>query len=291
LEIFMSQIGDNTGTIDYAAEEIARLEQDYGYLGASVSDLRDEAAKIELPINDEATKGTVMSLIKRVRDQAKAIAGLHAMEKTPHLRRGQGTDQFFFRLEEALAKRERKAKNGIGDELGAALTDYDNRKLAEEMERRRQEAERLRREAEAKAKAEAEALRKAEEARLAAERARKAETQAAKGAVAQESGVQAAAAAAEATTAHDKAEEAYINTFAKPADIMRTRGTDGTLGTMKQEPYAEIVDAAKLQMELLWPFISIDAKEKALRSWARTTGHKVQMEGAAIGFRNKSRVR
>ena len=32
----MSQIGDNTQTIDYAAEEVARLEHDYGYLGTSV---------------------------------------------------------------------------------------------------------------------------------------------------------------------------------------------------------------------------------------------------------------
>jgi hypothetical protein len=287
----MSQIGDNTQTIDYAAEEIARLQQDYAHIPTSVQELRDEAAAIALPINDTDTKGAVMSLIKRMRDQAKAIIGIHELEKAPHYRRGQGVDQFFFGLHEILAKRNPRDKAGLADTLNAALTDYDNRILAAEMERRRQEAERLRREAEAKAKTEAEAIRKAEEARLAAERARKAETQEAKGKLADWVEQQAAAIAAEATTAHDKAEEAYINTFAKPADIMRTRGTDGTLGTMKQEPYAEIVDAAKLQMELLWPFISIDAKEKALRSWARTTGHKVQMEGAAIGFRNKSQVR
>lgn len=287
----MSQIGDNTQTIDYAAEEIARLQQDYAHIPTSVQELKAEAAAIALPINDPDTKGAVMSLIKRMRDQAKAIIGIHELEKAPHYRRGQGVDQFFFGLHELLAKRNPRDKAGLADTLNAALTDYDNRLLAAEQERRRLEAEKLRREAEAKAKAEAEALRKAEEARLAAERARLPATQEAKGAIAEQAAIQVAAASADATTAADRAEEAYIDTLAKPADIMRTRGSDGTLGTMGREAYAEIVDAAKLDMAVLWPFISLDAKEKALRAWAKTTGHTTQMPGAAIGHRNKSRVR
>lgn len=287
----MSQIGDNTQTIDYAAEEVARLEQDYRHIPISVQELEIEAASIALPINDPDTKSLVMSLIKRMRDQAKAIEGIHELEKAPHYRRGQGVDQFFFGLHERLARRGRTGKPGLADTLNAELTDYDNRLLAAEQERRRLEAERLRKEAEARARAEQEALRKAEEARLAAERARKPETKQAKEATANEAAVQAAVTSAAATTAADKAEEAYIETLAKPADLMRTRGSDGTLGTMKREPYAEIVDATKLDMATLWPFISLDAKEKALRAWAKTTGHNQQMTGAAIGFRNKSLVR
>lgn len=288
----MSQIGDNTQTtIDFAAEEIGRLQQDYAYIPTSVEELRAEAAAISLPINDDGTKGVVMSLIKRMRDQAKAIIGIHELEKAPHYRRGQGVDQFFFGLHEILAKRNPRDKAGLADTLNAALTDYDNRLLAAEQERRRLEAERLAREARAKAQAEEEARRKAEEARLAAERARLPATQEAKGAIAEQAAIQVAATAADATTSADRAEEAYISTLAKPADIMRTRGNDGTLGTMKREPYAEIEDASKLDMAVLWPFISLDAKEKALRAWAKTVGHNQQMDGAAIGFRNKSQVR
>lgn len=285
----MSQIGDNTQTIDFAAEEVARLEQDYGYLMPSVEELRAEAGAIGLPINDDDTKATAANVAKRARDQAKTISGLREMEKAPHMRRAQGVDQFFFRLEEALARRDRKGQPGIYDTLLAEISGYDNRVLAAEQERRRLEAERLRKEAEAKARAEEEARRKAQEAADKAARARK--DQEAKEAAATEAAVKAAVTSAEATTAIDKAEEAYIDTLAKPADIMRSRGSDGTLTTMKREPYAEIVDAAKLDAALLWPFISLDAKEKALRTWARSTGHTVQMDGAAIGFRNKSQVR
>ena len=285
----MSMIGDNIQTIDYAAEEVERLQHDYAHIPKSIEELKAEAAAIALPINDNDTKGVVMSLIKRMRDQAKAIAGIHELEKAPHYRRGQGVDQFFFALHEELLRRNRTGKPGIADTLNAALTDYDNRLLAAEQERRRLEAEKARKEAEAKAKAEAEARRKAEEAAAAAERARKAKE--AKEAKASDAAVQVAVTSAEATSAADRAEEAYIETLAKPADLMRTRGSDGTLGTMKREPYAEIVDATKLDMATLWPFISMDAKEKALRAWAKTTGHNQQMTGAAIGFRNKSQVR
>ena len=72
---------------------------------------------------------------------------------------------------------------------------------------------------------------------------------------------------------------------------MRNRGADGTLTTMARENYAEIVDEAQLDKIALWPFISLDAKEKALRQWAKTTGHSKQMSGAAIGSRSKSVVK
>ncbi len=73
---------------------------------------------------------------------------------------------------------------------------------------------------------------------------------------------------------------------------MRHRDTEsGTLSTMADEPYAEILDAALLDKNTLWPFISEDAKGKALRAWAKTTGHRQQMAGASIGKRQKSVVR
>ena len=88
-----------------------------------------------------------------------------------------------------------------------------------------------------------------------------------------------------------KAEQAHIDTLAKPADIMRTRGTDGTLSTMATEPFAEVTDRDQLDKAKLWPFFTDEAIEKALRAWAKTTGHKVSMDGASIGKRPKSVVR
>ena len=41
----------------------------------------------------------------------------------------------------------------------------------------------------------------------------------------------------------------------------------------------------------LWPGYSMDAKEKAVRAWAKNTGYLIQMEGATIGKRPKSIVR
>ena len=102
---------------------------------------------------------------------------------------------------------------------------------------------------------------------------------------------QAFAAGLAASAAADQAEAAYVETLAKPAELMRNRGADGTLTTMARENYAEIVDEAQLDKIALWPFISLDAKEKALRQWAKTTGHSKQMSGAAIGSRSKSVVR
>ena len=67
--------------------------------------------------------------------------------------------------------------------------------------------------------------------------------------------------------------------------------TTGVLTTMARENYAEIENAALLDKEKLWPFIALEAKEKALRMWAKTTGYGEQMSGAAIGNRPKSVVR
>jgi hypothetical protein len=287
----MSMIGDNTQSIDFANEEVRRLSVDYQNMGVQVEDLIAAASEIPEKIEDEATKSRVVSLIKSIRDQGKRIDGVRELEKMPHLRRGQGCDQFFNGMLDKLLKRDKRAKDGIGDSLNARLTDYDTRVLLAEQERRRQIAAEEARKA-AAARAEQERLAKeAEEKRLAAERARKPETQAVKEAAAVEVETQSSAARIEAQVAEDKAEAAYVETLARPADIMRQRGADGTLSTMAREFYAEVEDANKLDRDALWPFISLDAKEKALRQWAKNTGHKQQMAGAAIGDRPKSVVR
>lgn len=283
--------GDNTNAPDYAKQESERLRRDYALLETTVEELVSEGASIPLPIADDDTKGTVASVIKRIRDAATRANSFRESEKQPHYRRGQGVDMFFFGLIDQLAKRDRKNRDGVGDTLQRALTDYDNRKLLEEQARRQAEADRLARE-ESERKAEAARLAQvAEDARLAAERARKPATTAAKDALANTAEVAATEATIDAAIATSRAEDAYVATLARPADIMRNRGHDGTLSTMQQEGYAEIEDPDLLDMAKLWPFISISEKEKAVRQWAKSTGHRQQMTGAKIGFRNKSVVR
>jgi len=99
----------------------------------------------------------------------------------------------------------------------------------------------------------------------------------------------------EAQTALDRAEDARIATLAKPADMTRLRGNDqsgaGVTLTTAQEPYALLTDRALVDMNMLRPFFTDAEIEKALRGWAKTTGHRVKMPGAEIGHRNKGVTR
>ena len=290
-KINMSMLGDNTNAIDFAKEEVERLAREYGQFTETVESLLDEAGAIPERIEDEPTKGKVASLIKRMRDAGKRIEGVREVEKVPYLRRGQGVDMFFNGLANRLFKSNKRDRDGIGDSLAQRLTDYDTRILLAEQERRRKEAAEAERKAREAREAEAKAAREAEERRLAAERARLPETRETKQEAAVAAEATASEARIEAAVAADHAEAAYVETLARPADIMRQRGADGILTTMAREFYAEVVDANLLDKEALWPFISLDAKEKALRQWAKTTGHRQQMAGASIGDRPRSVVR
>lgn len=276
---------------DFAGIVTDWLQAHFPGLDPEVADLLDEARALPSPIPDDDTKEKYIGVIKRLRDLAKRLDGMHGKEKTPYLRGGQAIDQFFFGFIDRLARRAKANKPGAADILGQRLTEYDTEKLRQEQARRAAEAAEAARNArEAQEKAEREA-REAEEARSAAERARKPETKETKSAVAVEAEGRAVVSNAQAAAAVGAAEAAYVETLSKPADIMRTRTSDGALATMATEPYAVIEDDTKLDMAKLWPFIKIDAKEAALRAWAKTTGHNQQMDGAKIGRRPKSVVR
>jgi hypothetical protein len=284
-------IGSNTpDAIDYAKEESERLQRDYAELANTVFDLKHKGEAIT-EINDADDKSIVVDLIKNQRDAVKRTLGLHELEKTPHYRRGQGVDNFFFGLVDLLLKRDKKNRDGEGDRLNKLLTEYDVRMLAEENERRRKAAEEAARVEAARIEAQRKAEAAAEEARLKAERARTAATTAAKEATAREAEQAASAARIEAAVATAKAEEAHVATLARPADIMRTRTDTGTLSTMQQETYAEIENAALLDPAKLWAYIKFDAKQAALNQWAKSTDFREQMAGAKIGRRPKSTVR
>jgi len=287
-------IGDNVQNIDFAAVESERLRWDYAYLETAVEDLFKEADAFD-GVEDEESKAKAMNLIKRLRDEQKRILGVHELEKLPHYRRGQATDQFFFRLADKLARRSKVGPDGQADRLNRMLTAYDTRKLAEEMERRRrerEEADRIAREAdEIRRRAE----RAAEEARLQAERARVAIHKQTKTEAAQQAAQAESEAIVAAEIAAAKAEEARIATLVTPADVMRTRTENGTLGTMGTESFAEITDYKNLDLETLRPYFTQPAVLAALNGYARAMGYSadasVQIKGAVFGKRAKSRVR
>lgn len=283
-------IGDNLP--DYAKTAADEAARQHAALAKTVTDLLAEARELPPQIDDDAMAGVYGTLIKRLRDTVNQIESHHATMKEPYLRGGQGIDSFFFGLWERIAKRSKTAKPGALDILQARVTDYINRKIeAERLKRQREADEAAERERVAQAAA-AKAAAEAEERRLAAERARAPQQIETKEAAATAAEVKADSARVDALMATDAADAAHLATKAKSADLARTRVEDaGVLLTARQEPYAEIVDATKLDKEKLWPFISVEAKEKALRAWARNGGHKEPMDGATIGHRNKGSVR
>lgn len=268
------------------------------YLGEEFKDairiaeeLLEEARALPKEIDDDETKGKFTSLIKRIRDHAKKLDAFHESEGTNYMRGKQAVDQFFFGPIDKLARRDKKNRPGAADVLNARLTDYDTKVLAAkqaELKRQADEADRVARE---KADQEAEAARIAEETRLSAERARSPGKIEEKREAADEAARTLTTASAEAQVAAGAAETAHVDSLAKPADLMRARGDDGTLSTMVTEPYAILVDRTKLDFAKIAPFFTLIEIEKALRQWAKNTGYTVQMDGASIGRKPKSVVR
>jgi len=291
-------IGGNSGDIDYAKQEVDRLRKEYAPLEQSAAELEVEGQAAEKAgISDPQSKGTVTSLIKRIRDMNKKAEGLRELEGLPHHRRKQGTDQYFFGIIDRLAKRDRKNNDGIGDRLSKMLTEYDTRVLAEEQEKRRKEAaEAARKEREAR-EAREKAEREAREAEEAAARARAPAKIEEKTEVAVEAAAQASTARVEETVAAAKAEETYVAAQASPADIMRTRGADGTLSTMGTEKFCEITNRKELEKNLdkIAAYIPIAALETAAKAYANSHGYSsdesVQIPGVRFGKRPRSVVR
>jgi hypothetical protein len=294
----LATVGHNRGLAfaipqeeDLPAQVVAYLGEEFARLPNRVTELLDKAREVPKVIEDDSAMGECAKVIKELRDLSKELESHRESEKAPYLRSSQSVDNWFWALRDKCMKRGKTDKPGAADILQDRLDNYNQRKLRAEQEKRRLEAEAARKEAEDRARAEADARRKAEDDRIAAERARKPETQAGKGAVADLSAAQLTAATIESDLAREKAQEAHIATLAKPADLVRTRVEEGPVVTMAREPYALIEDESLLDRHALWPFISLEAKEKALRAWAKNAGYNIPMAGASIGYRTKSVVR
>lgn len=277
---------------DYAQRVTEQMARDYQAQREAVDKAeRDAAELLGHTINNDDEMTPFVQAIKRMRDLASRLKAFQEKEKEPHLRGGQAVDGFFFKMIDRIARRERRANPGVADQLQAHVDGYMQRKRAEEEERRRLAQEEADRKARAE-REEAERLaREAEEKRQAAERARKPETRQDKAEAAREAEVSASTQNVKVFLADDAARAAEVAAAAKPADMVRTRVAGGGMATMGTETYAEITDAALLDSDKLWPFISVAEKEKALRAWARTTDFREQMDGASIGRRPKTVIR
>lgn len=290
--------GDNSGETDFAKRITEQMTSDYAENIKSLDALLEEARQLPKEIENEDEALKTGAVIKRLNDLDKRLENIRQVEAEPYLRAKNAIDALFFGLRDKIGRRnknDRKAQAGATDILQARINDFQNRRLAEEQARRQREAAeaaRIAREAAEKAAREA---AEAEAARLAAERARKPETIEAKTAVADRREEAATVAEIEAQTAAQAAEDARIATLAKPADMTRLRGNDesgaGVTLTVAQEPYSLVTDRFLLDKAALWPFFTDAEIEKALRQWAKTTGHRQKMEGAEIGFRNKGVTR
>lgn len=283
-------VSGNNEAPDYAKAVTEQMHRDYAEVENTIDGLLAEARVLPNTVDDDESMGRFARIIKRLRDTAARIEAFRIKEKEYYLRGGNAVDGYFNAQYLRCERRNKADKPGAADVLAARLDDYNQRKLKAEQERRRREQEeqdRIARDAYEKAAREA---AEAERARLAAERARKIETIEQKTAIADAKDGRAELAKVEAMMAAEKAEQARMATLAKPAAMVRTR-IDDALITMGTESYAEVVDRDKLDKAKLWPFLNDDAIAKALRAWAKTTGHTQQMEGANIGKKPKSVVR
>ncbi len=286
-------VGSNQAP-DHAQRVTEQMASDYAELSNSISSLLDEARGKPTEVTNDADALDIGALIKRLKDADARAETFRVTEGEPFLRGKNGVDQYFFALRDKLGRRnknDRAAKPGAIDVLQARVSAYLERKRIEEEAKRRLEAEEQARIAREKAADEERARQAAEVARLAAERARKPENAEVKTALAEEAERAASVAMAEAAVALQRAQDAHIATFARPAEMARTRGDDGVLLTLAKESFALMVDRSLLDMAKLWPFFTDAEVEKALRSWAKTTGYTQPMAGAEIGRKNKGVTR
>jgi hypothetical protein len=283
-------IGSNEAP-DYAEQVTKQLAADYAEIAKTAEDLLVEARALPKEVDSDETMGIYAALVKRFKDCAARAEAFRIKEKEPFLRGGNAVDNFFNAIYGRCVRADKKAKPGAADVLMERIDVYQKAKAAAErarLEAERREAERVAREAREAAE---KAQREADEAARAAERARKPETVQERLETADKAAGDALGARVEAANAMTAADDARLAVTAKTADLVRTRTDTGALVTMAQVGYVEIVDADLLDKNKLWPFLSMDAKEKALRAWAKTTGYKIAMIGAIVELRDETVIR
>ena len=249
-------IGHNEAPLVAPAQAVSEsLLRDYVGLAESTTAILAQARDLPLKVSDNTELGQFSAIAKSMRDTIAKAEAFRVKEKEPYLRGGQAVDGFFQNLSERLNK-------GMKI-VTARVNDYQQAILAAERRKREEEA--------------AEARRIAEEARLAAERARKP-------AIAEAKEVQATIAERRADVAEEAAE-------ATPAAMTRTRFDDGVLVTMKKVKYVTIVDADKIPLDRLRPYLKPSEIEAAVKRWAAATEYGSVMSGVEVGERDDTVIR
>lgn len=268
-----------------AEELVTALPEQHAALAKDVTDLL-ASIRSDAPENVETDQDNIKigAMIVELRDTLKIVDAKHENEKAPYLRGGRVVDQFFFGMRDRLTKA-REILQKRGDAFTA-------RKVAEEQAERRRAADAAAAEARRKSDEAAAAERAAAEKAAAADRARKPEnierlTEEARALTSEASVRQ-----VDEMIATSEAENARLMAQASPAAIARTRDeATGLLATAGTKDHAEIVDAALLDKDALWPFIKEEEKLRALKAWAKTTGFNKPMNGAKIEKRVKGAYR
>lgn len=282
-------IGHNI--VDYGREVTERLTADYGELINGVSALLDEARTMPARIDTDDEASLVAGHIKKMRDTVSRIEAFHESEKAPYLRGGQAVDQVFFGLWEKLVRRNTKSgKAGAADILQARINDFLQRKLDAERKRLAEEQQRAAEEASRKRQEEERLRLEAEERERAAARARKPENIAAHEAAAELAETKADNLHLSARVDEQAAAAATQQLAGKSADLVRTRTDSGAILTMRKVNYARVVDASKIPLEALRPYLKPSAIEDAVKAWGRATEYKGTMPGVEVGSTDEGAV-
>jgi hypothetical protein len=249
-------IGDNRPPPD-ADPLRERLQSDHADLCSRADELLAAVERAPEVVNED-NAGAVGDFIKQLTGHRKTLDATRVNEKEPYLAGGRGVDGFFRPMMDKLDT----AKKAIESRLSA----YLRAKEAEERRKREEVARRAREEQQRRA---------AEAAKLA---------QAARDAKTLEEAIAAEEAAKNAEADRIKAEK---ESNAKAAEMSRTRGDFGSVGSLRTFWDFEVLDIHDVPMETIRPHLPIAAVEQAIRGYVKAGGR--ELPGVRI-FENKTAV-
>lgn len=284
-------IGDNAPKKPDPAALAEWLKAEYAEIVGDITRVNAKARDLPKEITDADQIAPFRELVKDLRDLHKKLEAFRNAEKAPYLRCEQVIDGFFH-AEQGRIERRKDTDNAGSVNILLGRVDAWNQKVLAEQKAAREAEERARRAEEDRLRREAEERqRAADEAAAKAARARNADNKAAAAAEAERQRQEADRLRAEEEAARMARIDAQAAAAAKPADMTRQHLDGGGVNTMKQVPYVELVDRDQLDWPKLVPHFKDDHILMAIKSWAKSTGHKVKMAGAIVEMRNKTDLR
>lgn len=234
----IAEIGHNNppSEIELLKEGLADRSED---IRSRADELLDAATRVPAVLDSDAVCARASDFVKQLQAAISATEKLRVAEKAPYLCAERVVDGFFKPITDALGKTKTKVDGLISVYL-TKKRDDESRRIAEEK----------RKADEAAAKALAEAAQAALQAQTQADNA------------AADLAVQKAQAAVE------RAAEIVTQPIANP----QARG-DMAMSSLRGKPDYEIIDRSQIDLEVLRPYLSTDAIDKAIRA-AINKGHR-----------------